>query len=558
MLLEEEALTRPAVLAPALLVLAYAVYQLFLRPSGLPAGLPILGAKPGEWFPLVRARFRNVRDMKTAIQLAYTQHRDQACILPVFGSGDLVLLPSKEIQWLVDQPDSEVDIHQAIVASLQLDHVVMDSHLMHPPVHHKIVSTLLTRETGNLVPDLLDEIRFTVDKLWGVDTNAYRELCVYDVMRPIIGQVTNRVFVGLPLCRDQNLLDAGIAYAQALPFAGLILRFIPSFIRPLLAPLVTLACRLHTRRFYRIITPEITRRLRAYEARAADTPEARAKAKAEEPNDFLQWSLRYAKETLAGTPYQATAAALAGRVLLLNFASIHTSSFTVTHVLLDLACAQPRSRQRSVLDALRAEIRDVLAAHGGRWNKRALADMRRLDSVFRESQRLNSFIVVATARAVVAREGVLTPSGVRVAPGNTLCGPAYPVFHDAEVYADPEEFKPFRFAEMRAEEDDCANGDGGKAGGGGGGGEAYVKKARQAFATTSPEYVAFGHGRHACPGRFFASSELKLMLAYLIMHYDFEPQPSRPENVWFGLTRIPPMQATIRVKRREGVDFGLV
>jgi len=67
--------------------------------------------------------------------------------------------------------------------------------------------------------------------------------------------------------------------------------------------------------------------------------------------------------------------------------------------------------------------------------------------------------------------------------------------------------------------------------------------------TTSPEYTAFGHDRHACAGRFFAASTLKLMLAYIILNYDFEIQEKRAENVWFGSNRIPPMKATIRVKR---------
>jgi len=41
------------------------------------------------------------------------------------------------------------------------------------------------------------------------------------------------------------------------------------------------------------------------------------------------------------------------------------------------------------------------------------------------------------------------------------------------------------------------------------------------------------------------------MLAHIIMEYDFEMQQSRPPNVWYAISRVPPMKATIRVKRRE-------
>lgn len=29
--------------------------------------------------------------------------------------------------------------------------------------------------------------------------------------------------------------------------------------------------------------------------------------------------------------------------------------------------------------------------------------------------------------------------------------------------------------------------------------------------TTSPNHLAFGHGKHACPGRFFAATEIKII-----------------------------------------------
>lgn len=288
--------------------------------------------------------------------------------------------------------------------------------------------------------------------------------------------------------------------------------------------LITIPSRIHTNRFYKLLKPEIDHRLKLYDEQRTD-PEA--KALKDEPNDFLQWSIKQAKTS--GDPYMWKSYTLAGRIMLLNFASIHTSSFAITHVLLDLACGK-----QEYIDELRDEIHEVLAAHNGQWTKRALAAMSKLDSTFRESQRLNSFVTLATSRTVVAPNGIKTPSGVEVPQGVRVCAQSYPVFHDASIYPDPYTFRPFRFAEKR----------------GGSGDGNYVEKARQAWATTSSEYTAFGHGRHACPGRFFASSELKLMLAYILMNYDLERQERRPDNVWFGMNRVPPMKATLRFKRR--------
>lgn len=38
---------------------------------------------------------------------------------------------------------------------------------------------------------------------------------------------------------------------------------------------------------------------------------------------------------------------------------------------------------------------------------------------------------------------------------------------------------------------------------------------------TAPEFLAFGYGRQACPGRFFAAHEVKLVICHLLLKYDW-------------------------------------
>lgn len=40
--------------------------------------------------------------------------------------------------------------------------------------------------------------------------------------------------------------------------------------------------------------------------------------------------------------------------------------------------------------------------------------------------------------------------------------------------------------------------------------------------SATAERLAFGFGKHACPGRFFAAQELKTMLAHVLLKYDIE------------------------------------
>ena len=40
----------------------------------------------------------------------------------------------------------------------------------------------------------------------------------------------------------------------------------------------------------------------------------------------------------------------------------------------------------------------------------------------------------------------------------------------------------------------------------------------------------FGYGKHACPGRFFANQEFKVILVQLIMSYDLRLHGAGPGN----------------------------
>ena len=95
----------------------------------------------------------------------------------------------------------------------------------------------------------------------------------------------------------------------------------------------------------------------------------------------------------------------------------------------------------------------------------------------------------------------------------------------------PHAFNPWRFSDIRDEE-----------------GEGM----KHQLVATATEYVPFGHGRHACPGRFFAANELKGMLAHLVLEYDvrFKDGESRPPSMEFGPILVPP-KAQLEFRRRQ-------
>lgn len=517
-----EVLLRPAVLAPVTLLVGYLIYTVWqvIWPFNLP-NLPVVGSKPSDWLPLLQARWRNSTNYRDVSNEINTVYKDRPCLVPVGGSETIVLLPASETQHIVDQPDSVLNMPQPMIQGLQFKYTVKDQVILEEPLHQKIVSSNLTHQISYLIGDIVEEAKWGFETHWGKDTSDFKEVAVFDTMRRIIGSVTNRIFVGLPTGRNPALVDAGMSYAAALPQEAGKLRMYPSFIKPLVAPFYTKRTRTHTKDFYDILMPEIQQRLDEYDEQQNSTEKKPAR------NDFLGWSIPQAKAH--HDPRMAEPATLAGRVLMLNFGAIHTTSFTITHAIFDLF-----SSTQETVDELRKEISDVLAGHGGDWNKKAMQQMEKLDSLVRESLRLNMASTFGVPRLVIGEDGFVTRSGVHIPKGNIVAVPGKNIARDNDFYTDANTYKPFRFAERRKDED-----------------VEYVKRARQAAPTTNAEFLPFGHGKHACPGRFFAVGQLKLILGYMVMNYDIEMLDKRPSDIFIGVAKLPPLTSKIRIRRRD-------
>jgi len=251
----------------------------------------------------------------------------------------------------------------------------------------------------------------------------------------------------------------------------------------------------------------------------------------EAPVDVTTWYIN----SLEKEPVQAEKKAekIAHRLMVLNFAAIHTSTFAATSVIFDIFSTPPED---GVIPSLREEIRQVLSDNDEQWSKEILAKMVKLDSAVRESLRLSTFLTKGMDRLVVDPNGVTMENGLHLPRGTVVGSTAYSIHHDNHFYENAMKFDAFRFSRARE------------------GSSSVLDGKNQSIVTTSETFLSFGHGRHACPGRFFAASELKLLLAYVIMNYDVKPLPSRPPNANLAGTILPPMKATIEVKRRKATE----
>ncbi|KAF9496752.1 cytochrome P450 [Pleurotus eryngii] len=162
-------------------------------------------------------------------------------------------------------------------------------------------------------------------------------------------------------------------------------------------------------------------------------------------------------------------------------------------------------------DSTRIEVEQTLEQEGG-WTKSALNKFTKIDSIVRDIARFHGLTSFGISRRTITdgflSDGVVIPAGYEVAFDLRR------IHFNPEVYRDPYRFDPFRFSKIRAET-----------------------------------------GRHVCPGRFFASVQLKVIITNFLLNYDTKipaDQTTRPKNVVFAGAIFPPLNAHLLVKPRRG------
>jgi hypothetical protein len=138
------------------------------------------------------------------------------CVLATLD-GEIVLLPPSSTAWLLSHPDTILSADEARKRTLQTKYTFPRPEIVDRPVHHDILNSELTSQTLTVTPEVCDELRAAVDQIWAeepdsdleddedeererVGKGGWKTVVLSDSMTNIVARVSNRVFVGLPLC----------------------------------------------------------------------------------------------------------------------------------------------------------------------------------------------------------------------------------------------------------------------------------------------------------------------------------------------------------------------
>ncbi|PIL31304.1 cytochrome P450 [Ganoderma sinense ZZ0214-1] len=432
------------------------------------------------------------------IQAGYDKHRGSPFKIAMFDQWLVVLGGSDIVEEVRKLPDDAASPGQGILFLTQLaKYVHSDVFVDH--YHVDIIRNTLTRQLGAVLPAMVDELEVVCGELLPTKEGDAISLPGSKTMLDVVARVISRAFVGQPLCRDVQYLDAAVSFTSDLVKARMIINLFPESMKWFVSRFITGPSK-NLQRVMGLLMPVVYERVAQFKRREKDSTDT--------PNDMLQWILDEARERKESLDHVTM------RLQVQNFSAIHTS---LTHALFHLL-ANP-----SIIPALREDIEEIASREG--WTKAALDKMWKLDSLLRESQRFTGITVRKAMKDITLADGTYLPEGCLFA----FAGQA--THSDSRNYDRSEHFEPFRFSDLR------------EAG----------ESTRHQFVNTSSEYIPFGRGKHACPGRFFASMELKAVLAYLILHYDmrFEGDGGRPANFNLSFSVIPSQDAVIQFKRRS-------
>ncbi|KAI8233234.1 Cytochrome P450 monooxygenase ATR2 [Colletotrichum sp. SAR 10_86] len=162
----------------------------------------------------------------------------------------------------------------------------------------------------------------------------------------------------------------------------------------------------------------------------------------------------------------------------------------------------------------------MLAKKNGTLDRQSLADMMKLDSFIKETQRLNPPDLASFQRKVMS--DITLSNGLRIPKGARIALPTGAINMDSQFFEDPETFDGFRYYKLRMESEEA-------------------RKSSQ-MVTVGKKDLTWGYGRHACPGRYVAEVAMKLLIIEYIVRYDIglpAGVKERPKNIEFEGLVIP-------------------
>ncbi|KAI0197301.1 cytochrome P450 [Xylaria flabelliformis] len=500
------------------------------------------------------SRFKWMLNADTLIKDSYGKFRD--CVYQIKSTeGVRTIIPPTLVGELKGLPEETLSAKTAVSEAMlsEYTHLSADAH---SDILTHLLRTKATHNLQRMMSTLKDELEFILATEFPA-CEDWTPFKIQPFMVRAVSRLSGRAFVGSALSRSEEWMNVSINFAVTAFIAVTKLQFFPPWMRPAAQYLVSelKMIRKDLAKAQAMLEPLIEERL----ANAEDM------SGSEKPDDFIQWlSDALPDEEKRNYFIQAK------MQLLLSASSIHTTSNLTTDCIYDLAVHQ------EMQEILREEAIEVFEREEDAWERRdSIAKLKKMDSFIKESQRLSGN-VTSFIRKVM--KPIDLSDGTHLPSGTSLLTPLAGISLDERYYPNPEVFDGLRFWKLRQQQQSPAPT---RSSSPTPSSTTFTSPSSSSINTLSePATTAsslssqfptnpnksgyqftsigdtnqnFGLGKHACPGRFFAAQEIKLILSYLLLNYEIKLRDgeARPKPMVFMMTKSPSQTAEVLFRRRR-------
>ncbi|KAI6872898.1 hypothetical protein KC343_g725 [Hortaea werneckii] len=494
---------RPTYLLIAAGCIALIVLRQFSSYNRHIAKIPASGYPPVPFISSWIAAVRFMRDPVGILTNGIDKFRNKPFRIATL-QGEYVIITSREqVAEYIRVGDDVLNMLEAADDQQQIQWT-MGYGVTFRPYHSPVVRTKITKCLDTKIPVMAEEMQSSFTRNIGSPTD-YTPVTLYEIIALTVASTSNRVFVGEPLSSNYDYLRNAVDYAAGVVLSAEILRVFPDWTKKYLVKWAPVAR--YRKRAIAFLGPIIKPRLESF-SKDGTTDNA----------DLIDWLIE------AAPPVERNVEMLVERVMALNVASIHTTTMNFTYAMYRLA-----QEPEKYMPELRSEASMLLSS--GTVTREAINKMAKTDSFLREASRLGNDGLLATQRN--AKKPFTFADGTVVPAGGKIGTPLLHIHRDPAVYDNPDEFDGFRFYRGPALGANAAS-------------------SQPTLVTTDASLQIFGHGRHACPGRFFAATEMKLMFAILVSRYDVMLAPGTGPKPWrVGTMSLPDTELQVFFREKK-------
>ncbi|KAI1415436.1 cytochrome P450 [Hypoxylon sp. FL1857] len=470
-------------------------------------GAPIIGAK-SRFEPSWLTRYRFTLSGWAIVKDGWKDI--QSGIFTVLRpDSNVTVLPRRYVDELSSIPDTRLAASEPIVNDMMrqytLSDILLGGHLGHHAVKNK-----LSPQLGNLTRLIEEELLIAASEDPLDVTTSWSEHRLSHYVSRLMGRVTSRLFLGVPICRNPTWLKLQLDLVKAIFETTVIMRSLPRFTHPVVGA----------------ILPSRKRLLKCMDGLQGFLipliEERRAKEKIqgslyERPNDVMQWMMELANEK------ESEPSNLANRFVYTILGSVQTVVEVIMNCIYEL-CVRPE-----YIEPLREEMRVSLREDNG-WGKRTASKLIRTDSFIKEISRHYPPSALSFRR--ITKETIVLSDGLVLPKDTYVCIATTSPEQDELGDTDQANFDGYRYYKKRLAQNSPSS--------------------RYDYSSTDKSHLGFGHGRYACPGRFAASIEAKILLAHILLQYDVRlpaRMSGRPQSIKLLEFQFLDPEATVELRK---------